>query len=89
MFKLIGIFVVVSVLVLSYDSFKRWFVGDSSPQETVTEVRRKVGEVLIGDHARSHQGRGTDIKPIDPAAPSQSNGIPLDTSEMVREMMKK
>ena len=89
MFKLIGIFVVSLVLFLGYDSLSRWYVGDASPKETVTEIRKKIGEILVGDQQVSNQVSGAEIKPNDPIPSSQSNAIPLDTSEMVREMMKK
>lgn len=48
MFKLIGIVVVVAVFVLGFDAIRKWYVGDATPQETVSEIRKVVGEKIGG-----------------------------------------
>ena len=47
MFKLIGVIVFVSVVVIGYPSLKRWYSGEASPQETIHELRNSVGQKLM------------------------------------------
>ena len=89
MFKLIGVVVVVCVLYLGYDSIKKWYVGDASPKEAVTEVRKKVGEKLVGDETEPAPKKTADNQAADKNASKQSQGGSLDTNEMIRDMMKK
>ncbi len=55
MFKLIGIVVVAVVLYLGFDSLQGWYKGEATPQQAVNEVRKKVGEKLVGDNPSSPQ----------------------------------
>jgi hypothetical protein len=49
MFKLIGIVVVVSILVIGFESIREWYSGDASPEEAVTEIRERVGKTISGN----------------------------------------
>jgi hypothetical protein len=49
MFKLIGIVIVVSVFVIGFESIRKWYTGDASPEETVTEIRDRVGKTISGN----------------------------------------
>lgn len=48
MFKLIGIVIVVSVFVIGFESIRKWYSGDASPEEAVTEIRDRVGKTISG-----------------------------------------
>lgn len=49
MFRIIGILVVIVVFYLGFDAIQRWYIGDATPAETVSEIRKKVGETIIED----------------------------------------
>lgn len=49
MFRIIGILVVVVVVYLGFEAIQRWYIGDATPEETVSEIRKKVGESIVGD----------------------------------------
>lgn len=49
MFRVIGIIVVCVVIYLGFDAIQRWYSGDATPKEAVTEIRKKVGEKITGD----------------------------------------
>ncbi len=90
MFRLIGIFVVIGVLYVGYGAIQSWYAGDSTPQEAVTEVRKRVGETLVGDKSETVVGTGTSKgSPSSTQQSTHSQGKPLDTDEMLRQMMKK
>ena len=88
MFKLIGIAVVIGVLFVGYDALQKWYVGDATPGETVTEVRKKVGEKILGQED-NQSSTSTPPPNQTSAAVSPSGGKPLDTDEMLRKMMEK
>ena len=56
MFKLIGIVVVVSILVIGFESIREWYSGDATPEEAVTEIRERVGKTISGHE----QEKGND-----------------------------
>lgn len=89
MFKLIGIVVVVAVFVLGFDAIRKWYVGDATPQETVSEVRKVVGEKIGGEGAADNNSSksrdGSDGRP-QPAARAKQG---MDTDEMLRKLMEK
>jgi len=77
MFKLIGFVVFVVVLFWGFDSIQKWYVGDATPQEAVSEVRKVVGEKISGSENSSQDGNN-----------DRQSDRPSDTGEMVRRMMK-
>jgi hypothetical protein len=89
MFKIIGMAVFFGVLFIGYGAFQDWYTGDATPQETVTEVRKKVGEKILGEESVS----SAPSKPSSPAGETPANasspGKALDTDEMLRKMMEK
>ncbi len=89
MFKLIGIVVVVAVFVLGFDAIRKWYVGDATPQETVSEVRKLVGEKIGGEGASDNNlgdsKLGSEGRP-QPSAPAKQG---MDTDEMLRKLMEK
>lgn len=91
MFKLIGIVVVVAVLYLGFGAISKWYSGDATPQETVTEVRKRVGETLVGDKDAPKNSGDSSVARQPAAQPAQATPAqkPLDTDEMLRQMMKK
>ncbi len=88
MFKFIGIIVVVAVLYLGFDSLQKWYTGDATPQEAVSEVRKRVGETLVGEKTTDSTRQTQPSQSAKPGATPQGNK-PLDTDEMLRDMMKK
>jgi len=91
MFKLIGIAVVLGVLFIGYEALQKWYSGDATPQATVTEVRKKVGEKILGDEGEPST-RGASVPAQGPAqapAPAKDTNRSLDTDEMLRKMMEK
>ena len=62
MFKIIGFGVVALVLFWGFDSIRKWYEGDATPQEAVGEVRKTVGEKIPGADNESSADKplGTD-----------------------------
>ena len=62
MFKIIGFGVVALVLFWGFDSIRKWYEGDATPQEVVGEVRKTVGEKILGSDNESSADKplGTD-----------------------------
>ena len=46
MVKLIGWVVLAAVLVVGWDAWVRWYDGEASAQQTVQEVRRRLGNLI-------------------------------------------
>ncbi|WVN41514.1 hypothetical protein AOB54_08520 [beta proteobacterium MWH-UniP1] len=89
MFRLIGVVVVVAVLYLGFGAIQKWYSGDATPQETVTEVRKRVGETLVGekDAAKDPGASPGQAAPAPQSAPAQQK--PLDTDDILRQLMRK
>ena len=96
MFRFIGVVVVIGVLYFGYGAIQSWYAGESTPQEAVKEVRKSVGEALIGDKPSIGSGSATPMGPARPA-PQPSTAVqqppppqdkPLDTDEVLRRLMK-
>ncbi|MEY3036491.1 MAG: hypothetical protein ACO3TU_03590 [Burkholderiaceae bacterium] len=49
MVKLIGWVVLAAVLVVGWDAWVRWYDGEASAQQTVQEVRRRLGNLITPD----------------------------------------
>lgn len=49
MVKLIGWVVLAAVLVVGWDAWVRWYDGEASAQQTVQEVRRRLGNLIAPD----------------------------------------
>ncbi|MDA0227697.1 MAG: hypothetical protein O3C03_10760 [Proteobacteria bacterium] len=49
MVKLIGWVVLAAVLVVGWDAWVRWYDGEASAQQTVQEVRRRLGDLITPD----------------------------------------
>jgi len=77
MFKIIGIGVVALVLFWGFDSIRKWYEGDATPQEAVGEVRKVLGEKILGSESTATDGNN-----------DRQSDKPQDTSEIVRRMMK-
>ena len=90
MFKLIGFIVVVAVVVIGYPALSRWYAGDSSPQETVEDVRNRVGSALITDGKPSGQSQQQQPSQPAPASGSQNDNSrePMNANQMIKNMMK-
>jgi hypothetical protein len=80
MFQIIGVLVVVVVVYLGYDALHKWYVGDATPEETVSEVRQKVGERILGDNS----GKSSDDK-----ASSDQSDKPQSTQDRLRSTIDK
>ena len=58
--------------------------------EIYADVRKRVGETLVGDKSETVVGPGASKgSPSSTQQSTQSQGKPLDTDEMLRQMMKK
>ena len=89
MFKLIGFIVVVVVAVIGYPALSRWYAGESSPQETVEDVRNRVGSALITDGKQNSQPQQQAGQPA-PASTGQNDNSrePMNANQMIKNMMK-
>lgn len=89
MFKIIGVGVVALVLFWGFDSIRKWYEGDATPQEVVGEVRKVVGERILGSDDVSPKSAKEDV-------PNQKNAQeggspadkPLGTDDMLKKLMK-
>jgi hypothetical protein len=90
MFKLIGLIVVVVVVVIGYPALSRWYAGESSPQETVEDLRNRVGSALITDDKQSGQPQQQQSTQPAPASVGQNNNSrePMNANQMIKNMMK-
>jgi hypothetical protein len=95
MFKLIGFIVVVVVAVIGYPSLSRWYAGESSPKETVEDVRNRVGTVLITDGKQNAQpnqpqqtGQPAQAPVPAPVAQPDNSREPVSANQMIKNMMK-
>lgn len=90
MFKLIGFVVVVVVVVIGYPALNRWYSGESSPQETVEDVRNRVGSALITDSKQNGlpQQQQTGQPAIPPTGQSDNSREPMSANQMIKNMMK-
>ena len=88
MFKLIGLVVVAAVIFWGFDSIHKWYVGDVTPQEAVGEVRKVVGEKIMGSEAASQSERQKPSAAPPAGQDASQPNKPLDTDEMLKKMMK-
>jgi len=92
MFKLIGFVVVVVVVVIGYPALSRWYAGESSPQETVEDVRNRLGSALISESKQSSQQQQQQQqfdqpKPV-PVVRDENSPEPINANQMIKNMMK-
>ncbi len=87
MFMLIGFIVVVVVAVIGYPALSRWYAGESSPQETVEDVRNRVGSALITDGKQNAQPQQQSGQPA-PATQNDNSRDPMNANQMIKNMMK-
>ena len=89
MFKIIGIGVVVLVLFWGFDSIRKWYEGDVTPQEAVGEVRKTVGEKILGSDDVSRSAE-KEAKPDNAGLQggSHSSERPVSTDDMLKKLMK-
>ena len=91
MFKLIGFIVVLAVVVIGYPALSRWYAGESSPQETVEDVRNRVGSALITDGKQNAQPQQQQQAGQPAPAPTVQNDNarePMIANQMIKNMMK-
>lgn len=91
MFKLIGFVVVLAVVVIGYPALSRWYAGESSPQETVEDVRNRVGSALITDgkqNAQPQQQQQAGQPAPAPTAQNDNAREPMSANQMIKNMMK-
>lgn len=93
MFRIIGFAVVVAVLVVGFGPLKDWYAGTMSPEDTVKEIRQRVGESVAGNSdnettrdPRKARGEDTDVR--DQPSEESEKKKPLSAEEMLQEMMK-
>lgn len=60
MLKVIGLVVVIAVIVLGLGPLQKWYTGDATPQETVNEIRQRVGESVAGEASQGGQASAPD-----------------------------
>ena len=89
MFKIIGIGVVALVLFWGFDSIRKWYEGDATPQEAVGEVRKAVGEKILGSDDAPPRAAKEDA-PNQTSAQSAASPAdkPLGTDDMLKKLMK-
>lgn len=89
MFKIIGVGVVALVFFWGFDSIRKWYEGDATPQEVVGEVRKAVGEKILGSDDVPPKSAKEDV-PSQTAA--QEGGSPSDkplgTDDMLKRLMQ-
>jgi hypothetical protein len=83
MFKLIGMVVFVSVVVIGYPSLQRWYSGEASPEQTLNEMRNSVGQKLIIEE----QGKAPPSAEKQNAVPPPSNET--DAEKALRKLLEK
>ena len=88
MFKLIGLAVVAAVIFWGFDSIQKWYVGDATPQEAVGEVRKVVGEKIMGSETPSQSEPQKSSAAHSAGQDASQPKKPLDTDEMLKRMMK-
>ncbi len=88
MFKLIGFIVVIGIFFIGYPAFNRWYSGDSTPKETLEDVRNRVGTALITDDKQNIESKKSSEK--SPASSDNSDDKSDSTSadQMLKRMMK-
>lgn len=84
MFKLIGIAVVVAVVVIGFPSLQRWYSGEATPQETVQEVRKSVGQKLITDDSG-----GSKSAPSSAGNPAAAPKVENEAERIMRGLSEK
>ncbi len=95
MFKLIGFIVFVAVAFFGFSSFQKWYAGEATPKETVSEVRNKLGEALITEKTKTAvSAPATDPQPVRndssavrPAADESKEIMPTDANQLLKQMM--
>jgi len=88
MLKLIGFIVVIAVLFIGYPAFNSWYAGDSTPKETVEDVRNRVGTTLITDGKLNVKSeKSTEATPASSAKDDDSRD-PTSADQMLKKMMK-
>jgi hypothetical protein len=80
MFQIIGLIVVAVVVYLGYDALHKWYAGDATPEETVSEIRQKVGEKILGDNSSESS---------DDKASSVQSDKPQSTQDRLRSTIDK
>ncbi len=96
MLKIIGFIVVVAVILIGFGPLQKWYTGDATPQETVNEIRQRVGESVSGDStsAETASGESTEGDDAEPSSAeqllpaNQDKDKPLTAEGMLKEMMK-
>lgn len=84
MFKLIGVIVFVSVIVIGYPSLKRWYSGEASPQETIHELRNSVGQKIMTEEPA--QATTQAAEKTAPAAPASQE---TEAERALRRLVEK
>lgn len=88
MFKIIGFIVVAVVVVIGYPALSRWYSGESSPQETVEDVRNRVGAALITEGKQNAQPQQpAQVAPVSGEGNNNSRE-PINANQMIKDMMK-
>jgi hypothetical protein len=95
MFKLIGFIVVCAVLAVGYPSLQRWYLGDSTPKQTVDDIRLNLGSAINPNKVNtSDLGTQKNVvnQPVQADVKSQSQAEaqrPMDTESAARDLLKK
>jgi len=92
MFRLIGIIVVVSVLVIGYTSLNKWYEGKATPAETVVNLRDQFG-AAIKSNSHEKELSANESQPEKNEKSSTSNesntgSAEFSTENAARELIK-
>lgn len=90
MFKLIGFIVVLAVLVIGYPYINDWYLGKSTPKETVVNIREQLGkDITPSGNTTSNQvsNKTSAESSAGKAKPEEETG-PMDTEKAARELLK-
>ena len=91
MFKLIGFIVVLVVVIVGFPSLSSWYTGQSSPKETVEDVRNRLGSALITDGKQNsdpNQQQKVSQPTTAPAVQKDNSREPVSANQMIKDMMK-
>ena len=94
MIKLIGYIVLIAVFVLGFPSLKRWYDGQSSPKEAVSEIRENMSQA-IAPTGLSDSNTNTTTKAESPTSTKKSNpngaedrGAQNSGDDLARQVLK-
>lgn len=97
MLKIIGFIVVIAVILIGFGPLQKWYTGDATPQETVNEIRQRVGESVAGNTAKAEKTvaeETVELTEPEPPSPEQAPPInqeqdkPLTAESILKDMMK-